>query len=457
MIILAIETSCDDTCVVIVEAGKRGYRCGFAQIKILSNVIFSQVKVHQKYGGIHPSLAKREHQNNLAITLERALKKSKMLARLNFQFSSTNFQSNPKFKKLKTIFQKDEALFEKTTDFLTKYQKPKIDAIAVTVGPGLEPCLWTGVNFAKALAYFWNLPIIPVNHIESHIMANWLQPIRQCQMSPCHCLPMPSTLVSYGAGRRATGQANVKCQMFPAVCLVVSGGHTQLILMKDFGKYKILGETRDDAAGECFDKTARILGLNYPGGPSIAAKASMSNVKCSGLREAENSPKGCISNVKLPRPMLNSKNYDFSFSGLKTAVLYDYKKRPKKIRVSNNYIQQMCFEIQQSIIDVLIKKTISAAKEYKAKAIILGGGVIANENLRNQFMSNVKCSGLREAENSPKGCISNVKFLAPIKKFCTDNAAMIAITAYFLSLKGKTKNWKKIIADANLRLTENRY
>ncbi|MBZ1345200.1 MAG: hypothetical protein KY055_00960 [Candidatus Nealsonbacteria bacterium] len=243
--------------------------------------------------------------------------------------------------------------------------------------------------------------------------------------------------------------------IFPAICLVISGGHTQLILMKGIGKYKILGETRDDAAGECFDKVARILGVGYPGGPAIAKIA-----------------KGFVrgrASVNLPRPMIYQKNYDFSFSGLKTAVLYEVKSGKRKVKnekyiqamsaeiqqaitavlyevksgkrkVKNEkYIQAMSAEIQQAIIDVLIHKTIKAAKNFNTKSIILGGGVAANDELRKQFMSNVKCQ------------MSNVKFFVPPKNLCTDNAAMIAITAYF-NQKKATKDWQKIKADANLKI-----
>jgi len=215
-------------------------------------------------------------------------------------------------------------------------------------------------------------------------------------------------------------------KLFPAICLVISGGHTQLILMKNIGKYKIIGETRDDAAGECFDKTARILGLDYPGGPAIAAEAQ--NFKLQSLDFK----------IKLPRPMIHQKNYDFSFSGLKTAVLYNFKNQLPKIRKSKKYIQAMSAEIQQAIIDVLLKKTIKAAKKYKAKSIILGGGVAANKELRKQFERKIK----KEIPNS--------KFQVPSPEFSTDNAVMIGIAGYF-NIK-KAKNWEKIKADANLKI-----
>ncbi len=349
MIILAIETSCDDTCVALLEAKN-------SRFKILANIVSSQVKVHKKWGGVVPTLAKREHQKNLPLVFKKALRKAKSASR-----------------------------------------RTKVDLIAVTNAHGLEPTLWVGVNFAKALSYSWQKPILPVHHIEAHILANWLRPI-----------PKDSK------------------KIFPAICLVVSGGHTGLILMKNIGKYKLIGETRDDAAGECFDKVARILGLGYPGGPIISKLAKK--------------PKH--QTIYLPRPMIFQKNYDFSFSGLKTAVLYDFRAQPPKIRTSKKYIQEMCFETQQAIIDVLIKKTIRAAREFRVKAVILGGGVAANEELRKQFREIIK-------KNFP-----NTKYLIPDPKFCTDNAAMVGVTAYFHWVKGKfLKNWSAITVSANLKIS----
>jgi len=330
--ILGIDTSCDDTCAALLEVNNR-------QVKILSNVVSSQVKLHQKYGGVYPFLAKREHQKNLPLVFKKAVK--------------------------------DAA---------------EIDLIGVTAGPGLEPCLWQGINFAKDLAEKIKKPLILVNHIEAHILANFID--REL--------------------------ASIK---FPAICLVVSGGHTGLILMKDIGKYKLIGETRDDAAGECFDKVARILDLSYPGGPAIAAAAAKLQITNYKLQ------------ITLPRPMINQKNYDFSFSGLKTAVLYNYRTQPEKIRKSKKYVRAMCSETQQAVIDVLIRKTLKAARDYKVKSIILGGGVAANEELRKQFK--------KKAE-----------VFVPSKVFCTDNAAMVALTAFF----HRSDNFKSIKAESNLRI-----
>jgi N6-L-threonylcarbamoyladenine synthase len=362
MLILGVDTSCDDTSIAVLkaEAGNK--------FKLLSNIVSSQVKIHQKYGGVYPMLARRAHEKNLPKVLGRALADA-------------------------NVGIKD------------------IDAISVTIGPGLDPCLWMSLNFVRALAIKWDIPIIPVNHIEGHILANLLP------------------------------QIGLKIK-FPAVCLVVSGGHTQLILMKKIGKYEILGETRDDAAGECFDKTARILGLGYPGGPAIAAQAA--KAVYSSLRGAlpRDAAISCDIGMRLPRPMLYTKDYDFSFSGLKTAVLYDYKKRSAKQRKSKNYIQAMSAEIQQAIIDVLLKKTIKASRDYKVKTIMLGGGVVANQELRTQFQNKIQKD-------------TNFTLQIPDLEFCQDNGAMIAITGWFNRAKAikSAKSIKNLKPIPNLRIS----
>jgi len=394
MIILTIDTSCDDTCIAILKIKNQKSKIGDARFDVLSNIVSSQVEVHQKYGGVYPFLAKREHQKNLVPVLKKALRQGLRVS------------------------------LSRTPHGKQKFEKPNL--IAVTVGPGLEPCLWVGVNFAKALAYSWNLPIIPVNHIEAHILANFLNTKYKILN------PVRGQRSLAEAQRKQTSNGVNTKYLLPAICLVVSGGHTQLILIKNIGIYKIIGETRDDAAGECFDKTARILGLGYPGGPAIAAEA----VKLSTIHYKLQ--------TELPRPMINSKDYDFSFSGLKTAVLYDFKKRPASVKTTagkprKEYIREMAKEIQQAIIDVLIKKTIKAAKDYRAKSIILGGGVAANKELRKQFNYKLRTINYK------------LNFLVPPRKFCTDNAVMIGIAGYFNRGKA-SKNWKKIKVDANLRI-----
>jgi N6-L-threonylcarbamoyladenine synthase len=350
MNLLGIDTSCDDTCVAILEV--QGSR-----LKVKSNIISSQIKIHKKYGGVFPTLAKREHKKNLPIVFKKAIKEAKI-------------------------------------------KENQIDLLSVTVGPGLEPCLWIGVNFTKDLAKKLNVPIVPVNHIEAHILINFVDENSKSQIP------------------------NLK--IFPAICLVVSGGHTQLILMEKIGKYRLIGETRDDAAGECFDKVARLLGLGYPGGPAIEkfSKLQITNGKLQ---------------IGLPRPMIKQKNYDFSFAGLKTAVLYDFLKRPEKIRKSKEYKILVAKEVQQAVIDVLISKTLRAAKEFSAKSIILGGGVVANEELRKQFLQNCNLQ------------FANCKLIFPPKELCTDNGLMVAAAGYFNKEKA-TNDFDKIVAEPNLRI-----
>jgi N6-L-threonylcarbamoyladenine synthase len=377
MKILAIETSCDDTGIAILDTGES--KNPF--FSVLSNIVASQIEIHKKYGGVYPALAKREHQKNLVPTLIEALEKAKMLKEKNKKSPTPNIQN------LTPILEREPELLKKLTPFLNKYEKPGIDIIAVTNGPGLEPCLWVGVNSAKALAFYWNIPTVIVNHVKAHIFVS-------------------------------TKELSQKD--FPVLCLVVSGGHTQLFLMEDFGKYKILGETRDDAAGECFDKCAKILGLGYPGGPIISKLAE-----------------GIETHRTLPRPMIGTKDYEFSFSGLKTAVLYADRKMKNK---NKEYKKHMAAEVQQAIIDVLIKKTIKAAKDYNAKTIIIGGGVAANKELRKQL------------SETTKKLLTNTNLLMPEPKYCTDNGLMVAITGYFKAKKNKFTKWQDIKADSNLRI-----
>jgi len=395
MKILAIETSCDDTAIAILEA-KNG------KFTALSNIVSSQ-HIHQNYGGVFPILAKREHQTNLVPVLTQALQKAKLLKIRNSKSQSID---DRQLLEIKKILEKESGLYEFTKKFLETYEKPKVDYIAVTCGPGLEPCLWVGVNFAKALSYFWDISVIPVNHIEGHILVNFLE-----------------NNLYYK--KESFPKRSIR---FPAISLVVSGGHTQLILVKGIGKYDIIGETRDDAAGECFDKAARILGLGYPGGPIISKIAA--------------DYRGPTP-VKLPRPMMHTKDYDFSFSGLKTAVLYETKGK----QLTKKYISQMCFAVQDAICDVLIKKTLNAAKDYKAKTIILGGGVSANSELRSQF----------EFKNKN----AKIKIIYPPKELSTDNALMIAVAAYFrlkqphFAKASRVKEkiaWQKLSVHANLRV-----
>lgn len=384
MNILGIDTSCDDTSIALV---KQYGDQNDPDFDIISNAISSQIKIHKKWGGVFPALAKREHQKNLVVVLKKCLQTPKYL--------KTNKQKTQvlDINKIKEILQREPGLADKLINFLNHYQKPDIDLIAVTVGPGLEPCLWTGINFAKALAFVWDIPLIPVNHIEGHMLS---------------ILNTDKKII------------------FPTISLVASGGHTQIVLMEKHEKYQILGKTRDDAAGECFDKIARILGLPYPGGPEVEKLAKKFDIKNEKF------------NIKLPRPMLNTNDFDFSFSGLKTAVLYDYKKRKPTERKSKNYIKEMCWHAQNAIFDVLAKKTINATKQYNAKTIILGGGVSASQSLKDFLNAKINKE------------LTGVNFIIPTKELSTDNGAMIAITSFFH--KDKIYKPDNFIANSKIKL-----
>jgi len=343
-----------------------GAKGGFNKpsFSVLANTSYSQVAIHKKFGGIVPNLASRAHLEKIIPTIKEALR-------------------------------------------VAKTKPDKIDLIAVTRGPGLMPSLLIGVNTARALAYRFRKPIVGVNHIEGHIFSNWLPPVRE--------------------STKHEARSTKKIE-FPALILVVSGGHTELILMKDYGKYKIIGQTLDDAAGECFDKTARLLGLGFPGGPAIAAEALKFKIENLKLK------------ISLPRPMINSKDYNFSFSGLKTAVLYLYNNLTAQDCSSNNVRPAMAVEVQNAIVDVLTAKTVKAIKNLNPKTVMIAGGVSANKALREK---------MAEEFESYK-----IPFLMPDTSHATDNAAMIAAAGYFeyIQKKPAKDSWKNLVADANLKL-----
>ncbi len=387
MKILAIETSCDETAIAIAEFSGSKNR---PKIKVLSNIISSQVKLHAEYGGVVPNLAKREHQRNLVPVLLQALEESGLRGK-----RKSDFPREVGLPKISAILEREPELFRQVTKKLLLLRPPKIDAITVTYGPGLAPALWVGVNFAKALAYLWEKPLIPVNHMAGHLYSAFLQ---------------KSGIESY----------QLLVTSYPAIALLVSGGHTELVLTRGHGKFRILGETLDDAAGEAFDKVARILGFGYPGGPEISRLASYAVA-----------PR----KIKLPRPMLNTKDYNFSFSGLKTAAFYLVRDfGPQKTKKLRPLIAK---EFQDAVVEVLVKKTFRAAKEYKVKTVLLGGGVAANKKLREELKKALQ-KELPEAE-----C------WMPEPALAGDNALMIALAAYFA---GKKKAPNRIGANANLKL-----
>lgn len=311
--------------------------------------------------------------------------------------------------------------------------REKPDAIAVTTGPGLITGLIVGVEAARTLSYLWDIPVIGVNHIEGHIHSVLLNEL---------------------------GIMNHELKIeFPALCLVVSGGHTELILMTGHGEYKKIGKTRDDAAGECFDKVGKLLGFEYPGGPKISTFA------------AEGNPTA----IHFPRPMIDSHDYDFSFAGLKTATLYWLRdnhfvistealqgrveksgghQRPPdssttlarsssliSLGMTNKVeLADICASFEQAIVDTLVAKTLRAAKEYKPKTIILAGGVAANKKLRETLHATVQ------------SIIHDSLFMIPEHQYCTDNGAMIAVAGYYHLAKGETTPWRALQADPQWEL-----
>ncbi len=395
MRVLGIETSADETGVAVIEAS--GKDESDFHYKILGNALLSQAEIHARYGGIFPNLAKREHGRNLVPVLMEALRQSQEL------FEGKHSADEAKIKEIGKILEREHELDLYLAEFLRAYGRPNVDVIAVTAGPGLEPALWVGINFAKSLALAWNLPLVAVNHLEGHILI----------------------------ARAKDGTLVPVTQ--PAIALLVSGGHTELVEMKSWMQYKTIGQTRDDAAGEAFDKSARLIGLSYPGGPEISRLAN-------AAREA-NLARG----AELPRPMIRDASLDFSFAGLKTAV--------KKIvegwsHGTDEMKSQLAREAEEAIVDVLLSKTKRAAEEYNAKTIIVGGGVSANDFLRKRFAEEFRLSrnGGAEAGDGPH-------VLFPSTEFATDNAMMIALAGYFHAEKKEWIRAEDLRANGNLRLT----
>lgn len=322
MLILSIETSCDETSASVIENGDT----------IKSNIVASQINSHKRFGGVVPEIASRHHVEYITLIIEEAMKEAKVT-------------------------------FE------------DLDAVAVTEGPGLVGALLVGVNAAKAIAFAHDLPLIPVNHLAGHIYANQLiEPLE-----------------------------------FPLLALVVSGGHTELIYMKEHGAFEIIGETRDDAAGEAYDKIGRVLGVPYPGGKYIDEMAQLGE-----------------DTFNFPRAMIHEDNYDFSFSGLKSAFINTVHNAKQKGEELNH--NDLATSFQYAVVDVLIDKTIRAAKEYPVKQIILAGGVAANSGLRE---------GLSKAVEEQ---LENVRLVIPPLSLTGDNAAMIGAAAFLELEKNHTAN-----------------
>ncbi|WNB91858.1 tRNA (adenosine(37)-N6)-threonylcarbamoyltransferase complex transferase subunit TsaD [Bacillus sp. NEB1478] len=315
-IILAIETSCDETAVAIVKNGN----------ELLANVVASQIESHKRFGGVVPEVASRHHVEQITIVIEEALNEANL-------------------------------------------EPADLTAVAVTEGPGLVGALLIGVNAAKAFAFANGLPLVPVHHIAGHIYANRL----------------------------------VKEMTFPLLSLIVSGGHTELVIMKEHGTFQVIGETRDDAAGEAYDKVARTLKMPYPGGPHIDKLAQVGEP-----------------NIDLPRAWLEPESFDFSFSGLKSAVINTVHNAEQRGHVIKP--EDLAASFQASVVDVLVEKTYRAAEQYDVKQVLLAGGVAANKGLRQQL------------ENRFKG--TKFDLVIPPLHLCTDNAAMIAAAGSVAYQKG---------------------
>jgi N6-L-threonylcarbamoyladenine synthase len=395
MKILAIETSCDETAIAVLEI--KG-KTTTPKITRLAHSVASQIELHAQYGGVFPMMAKREHAKAFVPLLLASLKKAKLAKK------SKKALPEKIIAKVRSILEREPEMSDTMVAFLSEIAQPSIDVIAVTTGPGLEPALWVGVNAAKALALAWDIPIIGVNHMEGHVLSVLVQEKRK-------------------------GQKTFTAEKlhFPVLSLLVSGGHTELVLMKDWRHYKKIGATRDDAAGEAFDKVARMLELPYPGGPKISALAHTQRGKNVIPKE-----------YALPRPMITSNDFDFSFSGLKTAVLYLLK----KISVHTDEIKaHIAHEFENAVVEVLTHKTLRALKKYKCTTLVVGGGVASNTHLRTTLTREVK-------KTFPK-----MKVYFPEKELATDNAFMIGIAGYFEYLKTKKgKRPESLRAQGNLSL-----
>ncbi len=384
MKILSIESSCDETSAAVVENLNNN-------LVVLSNITATSLLTHAKTGGIIPENAAREQVKYIIPVITQALLESKK----------------------ETISTNEEKNYTRAQKIL----KQEIDSIAVTYGPGLIGSLLVGVETAKTLAFISSKPLIPVNHLLAHLFANFITTPNNSQIT---------------TNKKQVSSQQLEVISYPFIGLIVSGAHTDLLYFKSITEYKWLGGTRDDAAGECFDKCARLLGFDYPGGPKISELAQKGNAK----------------NIKLPR-LMKDNNFDFSFSGLKTAFMnivrneFEVSKTPTldgytwthaKIDGLSPEKEQMlydlCAALENTIVEVIVRKTLKAAEKYNCSTIVLGGGVAANTKLTQELKNQ-----------------NGIKLFVPEKVYCTDNAAMVG--AYAL-LNPEEKPWKKVFANPNL-------
>jgi len=384
MIILSIETSCDETAVSILEASGTETDAVF---RVRGNALYSQVAKHAPYGGVYPSLAKREHAANLIPLTKTALKQARMSA------PGEATLADDTRRQIEQLLVREPGAYDALIRDLSTVARPQIDAIAVTYGPGLEPALWVGINVARALGILWDAPLIPVNHLEGHLVASAVSQDSEHE----HIYALQHIA-------------------FPALGLVLSGGHTEFVHATTWGTYTECGGTRDDSIGEAFDKVARILGLPYPGGPEISRLAEKgralllqhSITTLTGLRP-------------LPRPMLQSGDSDFSFSGLKTAVKYLVRDLGEPTDE-----QRACIaaEFENAVTEVVLAKVAFTLSNHPSTTFILGGGVSANVYLRTRL----------EALFSQE---SKTTLRLPAPGLSTDNAIMIGMAAYLQHLRNE--------------------
>lgn len=439
--ILAIETSCDETAFSILQNGKT-----------LSHQVHTQISVHAEFGGVFPALAKREHDKNFTPVLAATLHEAFGIAIPSADASTNHNLDEEMINSIRAFLTREDGL---AADLIAYFQnmphedfikiKSSLSGIAVTYGPGLEPALWVGISGAKALATLFTLPLYPINHMEGHIAS---------VLASAH----PSTVTTGPQDALvASGQEGIPEAIggsplidFPALALLISGGHTELIAINSWHAYAKIGQTVDDAVGEAYDKVARLMGLQYPGGPQISKLAEKwrSEHASAGLAQTEQD-KSAAQLFSLPRPMIHTKDYNFSFSGLKTAALYAVRDKLADPAQNNEPLRDkqkeaLAAEFEQAVTDTLLHKTKRAIEEYGAKTLIIGGGVIANSFIRKNFTT--ACAQL------------GIALFIPEKDLSTDNATMIGLVSYFQIRDGKpglvpgTPEFDNLRADGNLSL-----
>lgn len=402
MKILAIETSCDETAITIIEGSGDKDR---AQFLVLGNALFSQIELHRPYGGVFPTLAKREHAKNIIPLIHTVLRDAGLLQKTKRVLSQEDR------KKIETVCTHEEGLAPRLQKFLEEIRQPDIDVISVTSGPGLSPALWVGVNVARVLATIWNIKLVEANHMEGHLLSSL-------------------------AEKTGENKLTINKVEFPVLALLISGGHTELICMRSWLSYERIGQTRDDAVGEAFDKVARLIGLPYPGGPEISKLAEQLHKIVQTKQKTKRVSSTSI--FELPRPMINDVTYDFSFSGLKTAVRYILQ---KYINLSDNEKKHLAYEFECAVADVLISKTKRALEKTDARTLVLGGGVSANKHIQQMFI---------------KMCTDEYKYVSlhiPQLSLSTDNAIMIAIAGFYKAQRKLFTDPSMLVAKSNASIT----